>query len=239
MDSRHHFSIATAAVIAAGVFVACADTSGAGGTTVGSATTGMMPTTSTNMMGGAGGDGGAITDGGGGGEAGMGGMGGTGGVDTCPDQGMGEPNNTMATATMLPSGTDCDDSTGGTMGTIDGPNDVDWYMYIQTDDVFGCEVKPGRTWSQQAGSTIRVCKYIECSANNMPPSSVDCEDGSTPDEQGGIMGCCHTEPFQIGIGGAFEEGCPTSNDLLNVYTRVDQPTAPADACTAYNLQYHF
>jgi hypothetical protein len=235
MDSRLRL-LSTAVTLSGALLVAnCADTSGAGGTTVGSTTAAMATTTTATGMGGSGNRGGSPSTGGMGGEPEMGGFGGT---DTCADQGD-EPNDTMATATQRPGSDDCDDPMLSTSGTIDGPDDVDWFMAIQTDDVAGCVVEPGRSWSQQGGQPIRVCKYVECSINNMPPSSVDCNDGSTPDEQGGVMGCCGTVPFTVGIGGLFESGCPTTNDLLNVWTRIDMPNADPDTCTAYNLNYHF
>jgi hypothetical protein len=211
----------------------CADPSGVGGTTVGSTASSSGSTGGAGAMGGAGGAGAM-------GGAAMGGMGagasgtGAGGMDVCPDQGQGEANDTMATATQLAGGTDCDELS--TQGTIDGPNDVDWYMYVQSDDEMFCNVNPARDWAVSGGATIRVCKYVECQANNMSPGTVNCNGGSTPDTQGGLDGCCHTEPFDVGIGFT---GCSGLTDLLNVYTRIDQPDAPADACTDYNLNYTF
>lgn len=212
---------------------ACADTSGAGGTTVGSTTTAATTGAGTGgMMTGTGGTG--ADEGGAGGMGGAPATGGSGGDDGCVDHGVGELNETMETATQLAGGTDCDDL--GTAGTIDGPDDVDWYMYVQTGDEFGCNVNPARDWSVQSGHTLRVCKYVECQVDGMSPDTVDCNDGSTPDTQGGLSGCCHTAPFDVGIG-TF--GCSGSDDLLNVYTRVDEPDAEPGTCAAYNLNYTF
>lgn len=214
----------------AGLVGACVDTSGAGGTTVGSATAATTTTGGGSTMMGAGGAAGGP---GAGGMTGAGGSG-TGGSDTCVDQGTGEPNETMATATQLAGGSDCDDLS--TTGTIDGPDDVDWYLAVQTADEAGCIVEPGRDWSQAAGHTIRVCKYVECQTNNMSPSSVSCEDGAQEDTHNGLEGCCHTGPFAVDVG--LITACP-GEDILNVYTRIDEPGAPADNCNTYNLNYTF
>jgi hypothetical protein len=226
---------AAAALVATG----CADPSGAGGTTVGSASA----STGAGMETGAGG---TLADGGSGGattDAGAGGAGGddrtttstgSGGADACADQGPGEMNDTMETATELAGGTDCD--TLSMNGTIDGPGDIDWYTYTQSDDETLCNVKPGRDWAVASGHTILVCKYVACQEDGMSPDTVNCDNGSTPDEHNGLQGCCHTEPFNVGIG-LF--GCDGSTDLVDVYTRIEEPDAEPDACTDYNLNYTF
>lgn len=203
----------------------CPDVSGAGGGIVG------PPTTTTTGDGGqtsAGGYGGA------GGAAGFGGEGGQGGVDLCVDEGPGEPNETIAEATELAGGTDCDNL--GMAGTIDGPDDVDWYFYVQTGDELTCDVNPAVDWAVTSGHTLLVCSYVECQVDGQSPSTVNCNAGSTPDTEDGLDGCCHTLPFDVGIG-LF--GCSGTADLLNVYTSVEEQDPPADACTAYNLNYTF
>lgn len=203
----------------------CPDLSGSGGGIVD------PPTTTTTADGGESGAGGY---GGAGGAGGVGGAGGQGGVDVCMDEGPGEPNETIAEATQLAGGTDCD--VLSMAGTIDGPADVDWYFYVQTDDLGNCNVNPGVDWAVQAGHSLRVCSYVECQVDNASPNTVDCNAGSTADSHDGLDGCCHTEPFDIGIGLL---GCTGSTDLLNVYTSVEEPGAPADTCAAYNLNYTF
>jgi hypothetical protein len=207
----------------------CVDVGGAGGGVVGTPTA----TTTTadggeTSVGGSGGAGGA------GGFGGVGGAGGSGGEDVCLDEGPGEPNETIAEAIELAGGTDCD--VLGMAGTIDGPDDVDWYFYVQTDDVLGCDVNPGVDWAVQSGHTLLVCSYVECQVDEQSPSTVDCNAGSTPDTHDGLDGCCHTLPFDIGIG-MF--GCSGATDLLNVYTSVEEQDAPADTCADYNLNYTF
>ncbi len=225
--------------------VGCTNTGGAGGSTVGSGPgTGVGPgaggSTAANMMAGPGGStaqmgaGGSTATGGRGGNGGNG-MGGAGGMGACTDQGPGEANETMATATLLAGGSDCPVLT--VAGTLDGPNDVDWYKYVQTDDELGCSVNPTRKWSQQAGNTMRVCKYLACADNEQQsPDTVDCNNGSTSDTQGGLDGCCGTTDFDIGVG-LFTTSC--TDDLLTVYLRIDEPGAPADTCNGYNMNYEF
>jgi hypothetical protein len=206
----------------------CPDVSGAGGGIVGAPTTTTSDTADGGEtgVGGSGGVGGPI--------GGAGGTGGAGAADTCEDQGLGEPNQTIEDAIQLAGGTDCD--TLGIAGTIDGPDDVDWYYYVQTDDVWNCTVSPGVDWAVTSGHTLRVCSYVECQDDNESPDTVNCHNDSTPDSHDGLDGCCHTEPFDIGIG---TWGCAGMTDLLNVFTRVEEQDPPDDACTDYNLNYTF
>lgn len=207
------------------LMVGCLDSGTSSGSTVGST----AATTTSSGAPGSGGSGASSS------EGGAGAVGATGGApDSCADQGVGEPNNTKDTATELAGGSDCDELS--TMGTIDGSGDVDWYVYVQTGDEAGCNVNPARDWSVASDHALRVCKYVECQIDGMSPETVDCNDGSTPDTQGGLSGCCHTEPFNVGIG-LF--GCSGSDDLLNVYTSVEEPDAAPDTCAEYNLNYTF
>ncbi len=215
--------------------VGCTDPSGAGGTTVGS-TTGVGGGASAGVGGATTATSSATTSssGQGGATGSTSSAGGGGGEDTCADQGVAEGNETMETATQIAGGSDCDDLS--TQGTIDGPDDVDWYLYVQTADELGCNVNPARDWAVSAGHTLRVCKYVECQVDGMSPDTVSCNDGSTADTQGGLKGCCHTAPFDVGVG-LF--GCDGSDDLLNVYTRIDEPDAEPDTCAHYNFNYTF
>lgn len=233
-------------IFVAGLLIAvgCADPSGAGGTTVGSAaattsgaTTGAGGSTSTSGAGGSGSGADDMNDGGRdagtGGDATSSGAGGS--PSSCNDMGTGESNDTMNTATELAGGSDCDDLS--TQGTIDGADDIDWYVYHQTDDEALCNVNPARDWSVQAGHTLRVCKFVACQVDGMSPDTVNCNDGSTEATHDGLEGCCDTEaPFDVGIG---FWGCEGSTDLVTVYTSVEEVDAEPDACTHYNLNYTF
>ena len=223
-------------VLVAMTGVACEST--VGGAPVGATPSSSSATTGVGGAGAAPSVGGTSSDGGGGagGSAAQGG--GMGGSSTCDDMGPGESNNTEVDATMLSGSDDCDEDPGKTvMGTIDGPTDVDWYFYDQTDDVqVSCKTDPGRTWSQSAGGNMRVCKYVECQEGD--PPDFDCPEGTTEDTSPAARpGCCGTEPFEIG--GLLGLNCSGFEDVVTVYLKIDEQGAAADNCNQYNLNYHF
>jgi hypothetical protein len=208
--------------------VACSD-GGVGGTTVGATVS--ASSSSVAATGGSGGVGGA------GGQAGAGasaasGTGGSG--NSCVDAGPGEPNDSVAMGTQLPGLNDCDDEVKSVSGTIDGPNDVDWYFFKQTEDTALCQVGPARDFSQSPGGTLRLCKYVDCQTGD--PPSISCPSGTTEDVgPAGLPGCCGSKGFDVDLG-FF--GCEGSNDLLNIYMRVDELQPNVNTCNNYNINYN-
>ncbi|MEQ9322941.1 MAG: hypothetical protein RIF41_27495 [Polyangiaceae bacterium] len=179
-----------------------------------------VPTTTT----GAGGTGGT--------GAGTGGTGGTGTGSTCTDIGLGEPNESEATAWPLKSSSieDCDGDGDSFTGTI-GPGDVDWLFY-EGDDTTFCIVNPERTLSQSQ-SGLRLCKFFECLSGQ---TEVGCPSGTTPassPEQ--RPGCCGTSGFEVS-----DLNCTgTADEHVYVYIRLDQPGGDASTCNDYSLAYHY
>jgi hypothetical protein len=218
-----------AAPVALVALIACADISGAGGTTVGSAaSTGTGGSPTMQSVGGAGGSGAN------GGFGGAGANGGSGGTNPCPNDGPGEPNNTEGSATQLAGvDDDCDGSGKGVSAVLSGGTDADWYFYDQASDSALCNVDPDRDWSQTPGGQLRVCKFIECQNGEVPGFS--CPSGTTDAASpSGRPGCCGSLPFEFGVSCVF-----IGSDLLRVYVRVDEPGAPANNCNGYTLNYAF
>ena len=209
-------------------------------TTVGGSTVGVTASSSASSGSGNGGDGagGAASMGAGASSAdgGAGQQGGGGSGSTCNDTGPGEANDTFATATQLSGVDDCDDAKS-VSGVINGSDDADWYFFDQTEDVFAvCATDPTRTWSQSAGSSMRVCKYVVCQTGDKP--DFDCPNGTsdaTSPEPKLLPGCCGTTPFEIG--GLLGLDCPGSNDVVTVYLEIDEKDGPAELCNQYTLNY--
>jgi hypothetical protein len=197
---------------------------GAGGsTTTGSAVGGTQTTTST---------GGTTTSTGGGGTTSSTGSGGMGGSFDCVDIGLGEPNESEATAWGLqPSAIEDCDGDGDSITGVLGPGDVDWFVY-EGDDTILCVVDPTRTLSQSQGGA-RLCKYFECINGN---TDFSCPSGTTDDTSpGGRAGCCGTGGFDVD-----DLNCTGSLDEhAFVYIRLDQPAGGADTCNDYTLAYHY
>lgn len=146
----------------------------------------------------------------------------------CSDPGPGEPNDTLVNAYQLPPISDCNSDAAMVSGMLgpNGPNggDVDWYKY-DGSDTFGCVVDPTR---QLIGPTMRVCKYLGCTA-----AQVTCPSGSQFDVFAGKPGCCWMGGAEV----TASLNCNGTDDSSTVYIRVDHPNGPG--CETYQLNYHF
>lgn len=140
-----------------------------------------------------------------------------------------EPNDEEAMPTLLGEISDDDDDGGSIFGTLDGPDDVDWYRYTGDDDILS-NVDPARFVKSTGG--VRLCKFAECEGG-IEDTEFECpaetEAATSPS---GRPGCC--APAGIVLGDANCTG--VLEDNMQVFMRVDQAQ---DACTAYELIYHY
>lgn len=140
-----------------------------------------------------------------------------------------EPNDDESMPTLLGEISDDDDDGGSVFGTLDGPDDVDWYRYTGDDDILS-NVDPARFVKATGG--VRLCKFAECEGG---VSDTDFECPAETDAATsplGRPGCC--APAGIALGDANCTG--VLEDNMQVFMRVDQAQG---ACTAYELIYHF
>lgn len=140
-----------------------------------------------------------------------------------------EPNDEESMPTLLGEISDDDDDGGSIFGTLDGPDDVDWYRYTGDDDILS-NVDPARFVKSTGG--VRLCKFAECEGG-IEDTEFECpaetEEATSPS---GRPGCC--APAGIVLGDANCSG--VIEDNMQVFMRVDQAE---DACTAYELIYHY
>jgi len=140
-----------------------------------------------------------------------------------------EPNDEEAMPTLLGEISDDDDDGGSIFGTLDGPDDVDWYRYTGDDDILS-NVDPARFVKATGG--LRLCKFAECEGG-IEDTDFECpaetEAATSPL---GRPGCC--APAGVVLGDANCTG--VLEDNMQVFMRVDQAE---DACTAYELIYHY
>ncbi len=140
-----------------------------------------------------------------------------------------EPNDEESMPTLLGEISDDDDDGGSIFGTLAGPGDVDWYRYTGDDDILS-NVDPARFVKSTGG--VRLCKFAECEGG-VADTQIECpaetEAATSPL---GRPGCC--APMGVALGDANCSG--VIEDNMQVFIRVDQAQ---DACTAYELIYHF
>lgn len=153
---------------------------------------------------------------------------GAGGAD-CVDTGLGEPDNgTEATAHRI-TGSCKDGDVGKVYGVLDGPDDVDWFVYTGQDK-YNCKVNPTHGVEADAGQ-LRLCVFAECIEAEV---EVSCPTEAQPEvSPAGRQGCCASKTFELGL------NCKgTTADDANIYIRVDDPTGEA-ICPSYTVSYHY
>jgi len=145
------------------------------------------------------------------------------------DQDLLEPNDEESMPTLLGEISDDDDDGGSIFGTLDGPDDVDWYRYTGDDDILS-NVDPARF--VKTSSPLRLCKFAECEGG-VDETEFECPAETEPATSPlGRPGCC--APMGIALGDANCTG--VLEDNMQVFMRVDQGEA---ACIAYELIYHY
>lgn len=145
------------------------------------------------------------------------------------EQDLLEPNDNEESPTLLGEVDDDDDDGGSIFGTLDGPDDIDWYRYSGNDTLLG-NVDPARF--VKANGHLRLCKFAECEGG-VGVTEFDCpaetEAATSP---AGRPGCC--APTGIPLGDANCTG--GIDDDMQVFIRLDQAE---QACVDYELLYHY
>jgi hypothetical protein len=144
--------------------------------------------------------------------------------DACVDDGL-EPNDSADEAEVqdreLPHS--CDGFTAVMSGTLDGPDDEDWFVVPSLDtDMVGCTHGANVTIPD-----VRVCVFVACSLGDAPISS--CLDGEAATSPEGLPGCCST----ITAGTMQIECSPGASTSVDAYVRVDR----GSVCDEYDALY--
>ena len=142
----------------------------------------------------------------------------------CMDVGL-EPNDgpMLAEFQMRDPPYSCDGYSIMMAGTLDGPNDEDWFEIESLDtDANGCD--------HLANIDIpdaRACIFADCAVGDMPATM--CVEGTFEVSPTGLPGCCSN----VGPGSLQIECSPNSGTLISAYVRVDQGMT----CDNYNAVY--
>ena len=149
------------------------------------------------------------------------------GTDTggmCLDSGL-EPNDSPGTAELQDRDAPyvCDGYSQIVTGTLDGPDDVDWFSIPSTDtDANGCD-----HYANIDIAGARVCIFAECAVVGELTSV--CIEGTPTMSPTGAPGCCST----VGAGSLQFECDADSSTSIDAQVRVDQGTV----CEQYNAVY--
>ena len=143
--------------------------------------------------------------------------------DLCMDVGF-EPNDNTVEAEFLDRDPpfDCDGFQISAPGTLDGPDDEDWFAIPSADtDATGCN-----HYANIDIPDARVCVFVECPVGDSPTSS--CVEG-TLESVDGIPGCCSNTSA-----GTLQIECSAgASTAVTTYVRVDQ----GSVCENYNAVY--
>jgi len=136
-----------------------------------------------------------------------------------------ESNNTQSSAVQLGTISDNDDDGGAVCGVLDGPDDVDWYVYGGEDKPLYV-VNPTRYLS--ASANAKLCVYARCVNSG---TSVACFGESKDTAPQGQLGCCSFGKVTPTI------ECDGLDDSATIWIKVDN--SDALQCVEYELDYHF
>jgi hypothetical protein len=136
-----------------------------------------------------------------------------------------ESNNTQSSAVQLGTITDDDDDGGAVCGVLDGPDDVDWYVFGGEDKVLHV-VNPTRSLS--ANANAKLCVYARCVNSG---TSVACFGESKDTAPQGQLGCCSFGKVTPTI------ECDGLDDSATIWIKVEN--SDALQCVEYELEYHF
>ncbi|MCA9634493.1 MAG: hypothetical protein KC420_00475 [Myxococcales bacterium] len=138
----------------------------------------------------------------------------------------GEPNDSQASAYSLGTITDDDADGSYVCATLDGPDDVDWFVYNGEDKPFNV-VNPTRQLS--ANAQARLCVYAQCVGNS--GTYVSCVGETKDTAPQGQLGCCSYGSVTPGI------ECDGLDDSATIWIKVENQNALE--CVEYQLSYHF
>jgi len=142
-----------------------------------------------------------------------------------------EPNDARLEPVNLGTLTDDDDDGSEVMGTLAGVDDVDWFSYNGTDELF-LIVDPEASLDAQVA--IRLCMFVTCDEG---ATLLSCPGGTEAIIGGeGLEACCWNRVDAAIL--SMDVDCDGFDEDARVELRVDQ--APDnDACVNYSLSYHY
>lgn len=151
------------------------------------------------------------------------GGGGTGGMSTCSAD---EAGNGVEQATDLGLSTACDSAGGTVAGTIEAPEDEDWFVYVGSDSL--CDTDPGVV---SGNPSVTLCEYFECIDGTTP--AFTCPRGTASSTaSNGAAGCCGTTGNTFLVG---DLACPSGE--IRVWLRL--LTDSLEGCVGYSIMWHF
>lgn len=146
-----------------------------------------------------------------------------------------ESNDTRASAHRLPEVSDRDPFTEAEVlnATIFPDADVDWFVYLDTDNLIGSIFPRVELRDIPAGSNYDLCVFIDCESEF---DSVDCEFG-TEQTRDGLTGCCSASDGNADEIIRIDHNCRGTNDSADVFVEVVRVSGTASCEAPYSLKY--
>lgn len=146
-----------------------------------------------------------------------------------------EPNDDMVAPHGLGGISDGDSYPAGTLeGSIYPEDDVDWFVYVDSDD-FGSSIFPrAQLQDVPSGSDYDLCLFVRCQDGSTP--SVDCTAGAREDA-GGLRGCCSRNGGSADENVRVDHDCDATDDTADVLVRITKADGPPVCDTLYTLLY--
>ncbi len=146
-----------------------------------------------------------------------------------------EPNDDMVAPFGLGSVSDGDSYPAGTLEASIYPDaDVDWYVYVDSDDFPSSIFPRAQLQNIPSGSNYDLCLFVRCQDGSTP--SVDCTAGSREDA-GGLRGCCSRNGASADENVRIDHDCDATDDTADVLVRVTKAGGPPVCDTLYTLRY--
>lgn len=146
-----------------------------------------------------------------------------------------EPNDDMAAPSGLGGVSDGDSYPAASLeASIYPDDDVDWFVYSDSDDFPSSIFPRAQLVSIPSGSNYDLCLFVRCQDDSTP--SVDCTAGSREDA-GGLRGCCSRNGASSDENVRIDHDCDAVDDSADILVRVTKASGPPVCDTLYTLRY--
>ena len=145
-----------------------------------------------------------------------------------------EDNDTRAQAAGFPNVSDGDSyPAGSAQATLYPDDDVDWFVFNDSDDFLGSIYPTADITGVPSGSDFDLCVFVDCESSFL---DLTCTAGSRT-SRGGLTGCCSRNGAGADENVRIDHECSGTDDSADIYIEVTRVAGPATCDAPYTLQY--